>query len=396
MKTSATNSGFIIVIDDDETMRRACQAALRRIGYTIETFPDGPAGLKRIDEAEPDVLIVDLKMPRMGGMEVIANLKQMGLDTVIVVITGFATVSTAVEAMKAGAYDFIPKPFTAEELRAIIARAVERYRLSKEAKRLRAEKVAQARKFITFVSHQLQSPLGAVKQYLDVLLHQMDAETPAQHRQWIDRSSKKISEMLQIIADWLTLSKVEGGQLATERTPIRVQDLLPDLLEGLHAAADEAQITLGNGVPCDLPAIVGDDQALRMLLSNLVANGIKYNKSGGSVTIAAETTAEADMVEIVVADTGIGISPEHLPLVFDDFYRVKDASTRGTGGTGMGLAICKKIAEELGGQISLTSAPGQGSTFTVTLPRASGDGASSPGTDGTTPGESQGFAGGGA
>jgi two-component system sensor histidine kinase/response regulator len=367
MTSPAITGGSIVVIDDDETMRRACQAALRRTGYQVETYPDGPSGLTRIEEVHPAVLIVDLKMPGMSGMEVIDKLKGMDLDTVVVVITGFATVGTAVDAMKAGAYDFIPKPFTAEELRAIIARAMERYRLSTEAKRLRREKEAQAHSFITFVSHQLQSPLGAVRQYLDVLLHQMGDDAPAQQRQWIDRSSKRIGEMLHLIADWLTLSKVEGGQLATDREPIRWQDLIPRTLDGFTNTARRKQVALHNEVPENLPAVIGDEAALRMLLSNLVANAIKYNRPDGQVRVQA--AADDQTVSLSVVDTGIGIAPEHQPHVFEEFYRVKDKSTAGTSGTGMGLPICKKIAEELGGHITLTSEDGQGSTFTVVLPR---------------------------
>ncbi len=359
----------IIVIDDDETMRRACRAALRRTGYQVETYADGPSGLKRIEEVRPGVLIVDLKMPGMSGMEVIAQLKAMDTDTVIVVITGFATVGTAVEAMKAGAYDFIPKPFTAEELRAIIARAVERYHLSTEAKRLRAEKEHQTRKFITFVSHQLQSPLGAVRQYLDVMLHQMGDDTPVKQREWIDRSRRKIGLMLEIIADWLTLSKVEGGQLATERTLVRWQDLVVKTLDGLEISAQEKQVTLRNEVPDGLPAVVGDESALRMLLANLVNNAIKYNRDGGRVTVAAKASSVDQTVALSVSDTGVGIAPEQQPHVFEEFYRVKNGSTEGTSGTGMGLPICKKIAEELDGRITLSSEPGRGSTFTVVLPR---------------------------
>ena len=364
----------IIVVDDDETMRRACQAALRRAGYHVETFPDGPSGLKRIEELHPPVLILDLKMPGMSGMEVIAQLQKMQVDTVIVVITGFATVGTAVQAMKAGAYDFIPKPFTAEELRTIIARAVERHRLSTEAKRLRAEKEQQARKFVTFVSHQLQSPLGAVRQYLDVLLYQMGDDMPAKQREWIDRSRQKIGLMLEIIADWLTLSKVEGGQLATERKPIAWQDLVPKVLDGLSTNAQQQQVTLRNQVPDDLPAILGDESALRMLLGNLVNNAINYNHTGGQVTITGQASAADRTVTLSVSDNGIGIAPDQQPHVFEEFYRVRDGSTGGVNGTGMGLAICRKIAEELGGRITLTSRPGQGSTFSVVLPRNPSEG----------------------
>jgi signal transduction histidine kinase len=308
-------------------------------------------------------------MPGMSGMEVIAQLQKMNIDTVIVVITGFATVGTAVQAMKAGAYDFIPKPFTAEELRAIIARAVERHRLSTEAKRLRAEKEHQARKFVTFVSHQLQSPLGAVQQYLDVLLHQTGDDMPAKQREWIDRSRQKIGLMLKIIADWLTLSKVEGGQLATERKVLRWQDLVPKTLDGFTTRAQEQRITVRNQVPDDLPAIVGDEAALQMLLSNLVSNAINYNRADGDVTITGESSPADRTVTLSVVDSGIGIAVDQQPHVFEEFYRVKDGSTSGVDGTGMGLPICRKIAEELGGRVTLSSALGQGSTFSVVLPR---------------------------
>jgi signal transduction histidine kinase len=363
--------GPIIVIDDDEAMRKACQAALRRVGHPVETYADGPSGLKRIEEVGANLLIVDLKMPGMGGLEVIERVRQIDAEIVIVVITGFATVSTAVEAMKAGAYDFIPKPFTAQELRVIISRAIERRRLADEAKRLRQEKEAQARKFITFVSHQLQSPLGAVQQYLDVLRHQSGDEIPDKFRQWIDRSSLKIADMREIISDWLTISKVEGGQLATERQSVSWQELAVAVLDTLAPAANDNQVTLQNKLRDDLPAVLGDAAALRMLLSNLVSNAVKYNRPGGEVTLAG--AADDATVSLSVVDTGVGLSPEDQQHVFEEFYRSTDKAHAQTRGTGLGLPICKRIAEELGGRITLDSQLGKGSTFTVVLPRAGAD-----------------------
>jgi len=361
----------IIVIDDDEAMRRACQAALRRTGYQVETYADGPSGLRRVEEIGAGLIVVDLKMPGMGGMEVIERVRQINPDVVAIVITGFATVSTAVEAMKAGAYDFIPKPFTADELRVIIARGVERHGLAMEAKRLRREKEAQVHKFITFVSHQLQSPLGAVRQYLDVMRHQAGDGIPQQHRQWIERSSAKIADMLQIINDWLTFSKVEGGQLATAREPVSWQLLAGEVVDSFAEAAREGQVELHSNVPADTPPIIGDPAAVRMLLSNLVANAIKYNRPDGDVEITAG--AEEDTVTLSVRDTGVGIDPAHQERVFEEFYRVRGEGSAAKTGTGMGLPICMKIAEELGGSIALESEPGKGSTFTVSLPRAPAD-----------------------
>lgn len=371
MSGPASSDKPIVVVDDDEAMRRACDATLRRAGYKVATYADGPSGLRAVEEDPPWVLVTDLKMPGMGGIEVIQRVKEIDADIVVVVITGFATVDSAVEAMKAGAYDFIPKPFTASQLRTIIGRAVERHELVMEAKRLRAEKEAQARKFITFVSHQLQSPLGAVRQYLDVLLHQLGADAPQKHRQWIERSRAKINEMLEIISDWLTLSKVEGGQLVTERKPLGWPKIVAKTLEDFAATAEAKGIALHNAVPDDLPGVVGDESALRMLLSNYVSNAIKYSPEGSEVSVAGSVGDRG--VTVSVTDNGIGIAPDQQPHVFQEFYRVRDGSTKGISGTGMGLAICKKIAEELGGQVGLESEPGKGSTFSVTLPNTEPD-----------------------
>ena len=364
--------GLIIVIDDDETIRRACEAVLGRAGNEVETYADGPSGLKRFEEGSAALIVVDLKMPGMGGLEVIEHAKRINPDTVVIVITGFATVSTAVEAMKAGAYDFIPKPFTAEELRVIIARGLERHRLATEAKRLREEKEAQTHKFITFVSHQLQSPLGAVQQYLDVLIRQSGKTIPERQRQWVDRSRRKIANMREVIRDWLTFSKVEGGRLATERRPVSWHEPATDVLHTFAVAARDKQVTLHNELPPDLPAVIGDATALRMLLANLVSNAVNYNLPGGEVWITAE--ADRDTVSLSVTDTGVGIAPEDEERAFQEFYRGRSKGTVETGGTGMGLPICKKIAEELGGRIMLQSRLDEGSTFTVILPRAPASG----------------------
>ena len=358
----------IIVIDDDVAMRRACEATLKRAGYQVETFADGQSGLKRTAEADAGLIVVDLKMPGMSGMEVIEQARRTNPDIVPIVITGFATVTTAVEAMKVGAYDFIPKPFTAEELRVIITRGLERYRLATEAKRLRKEKEVQARKFITFVSHQLQSPLGAVQQYLDVMRHRSAGDIPERYRAWIDRCGQKIADMRQTINDWLTISKIEGGQLATERKPVSWRELVTKVLEDVAESAGAEQVALHDEVPRELPNVIGDRDALRMLLFNLVTNAIKYNRRGGEVRITGEGYPHT--VRLSVTDTGVGIALENQERVFEEFHRVTDQSTAGTSGTGMGLPICRRIAVELGGGITLTSRPGEGSTFTVVLPRA--------------------------
>jgi signal transduction histidine kinase len=358
----------VVVIDDDEIMRLSCQEILRKAGCCVEVFESGHAGIERIREARPQLLLVDLKMPGLDGLQVIDIVRKVDPALVIVVITGYATIGTAVEAMKAGAYDFLPKPFTPDELRLIIERGFERWRLARESAELRREKEESERRFVTFVSHQLKSPLAAVKQYLDVLMFTTRAELPERAQLWIGRCQVRIAEMLSLISDWLALSRLERGQLCRRDAASDLGALVARVLDEQREAAEAAGVALCAALAPGLPAVRGDEVSLAMLLGNLVGNAIKYNRRGGSVTVRGASAG--DRVSIAVEDTGIGIAEEHLGRLFTEFFRVSREATQGIPGTGLGLAICRKIARELGGEIAVASRDRAGSTFSVELPAA--------------------------
>jgi signal transduction histidine kinase len=357
----------IIVIDDDPVMRLSCLKILEKEGYLVETFEDGLQGLERIDQQKPDLLVVDLKMPKIGGMEVIKRVHDIEPDICIVVITGYATIGTAVEAMKAGAYDFLPKPFTPDELRLIVKRGMERTELTRRSKRLKEEKEKLERRFLTFVSHQLQSPLVAVQQYLDVLQHLGDSPNKqALQNEWIDRSLSRIKELISIVRDWLTISKIESGQFVACRTKVAINPIITELLETYSRQAFENGIVLTAELPDDSSIVEAHEECLKMLFSNLIVNAIKYNRKNGKVTVTSKS--EGENVIVSVSDTGIGIPEDKMDMIFEEFYRIKDESTKNIPGTGLGLPICKKIADELGGKIIVQSKSNKGSSFQVFLP----------------------------
>ena len=155
----------VLVIDDERAMRDACCQALGRDGYKTEAAENAETGLQKARQVKPDVVLVDLKMPGMGGMEVLEKIPDIDANIVSIVITGYATIESAVEAMKRNAYDFLPKPFTPDHLRIVIQRGLEKRRLSIEREQLQQEKEIMKRNFVTLVSHQLRSPLTSVKQY---------------------------------------------------------------------------------------------------------------------------------------------------------------------------------------------------------------------------------------
>jgi two-component system, sensor histidine kinase and response regulator len=362
----ATQDKTVFVIDDDEIIRLSCEQILHKSGYTVETFANGYQGIERLKQARPPLLVVDIKMPELDGFEVIKIVRKIDPNVVIVVITGYATIETAVDAMKMGAYDFLPKPFTPNELRLIIDRGFERWRLVNEAQILRKEKELVERKFVTLVSHQLKAPLSAVKQYLDVLLFTGRDQLSGETLGWISRSQIRIAEMLGLIQDWLMLAKLDRGAFCDSSASSDIGKIIDNILLGYRQLPSAADIKLNGEISPGLERVRGDSASLNMLVENLVNNAVKYNKPGGTVTVRARR--EDRQIILDVSDTGLGIPLDFRQHLFEEFYRVKTPETKEIPGTGLGLVICKRIVDELGGSIEVDSKEGEYSIFTVRLP----------------------------
>lgn len=360
-------SGTVVVIDDDYVMRLTCRQILDKDGFQVETLEDGAQGLEAVARLKPDLVVVDLKMPGISGMEVISRLRELDPQVVIAVITGYASVASAVDAIKAGAYDFLPKPFTPDELRLVVARGLEHRRLMKASQQREIEREMMKRRFVTFVSHQLKTPLVAIHQYLNVLNHLDGTDGGRDKRKaWSDRCLKRADEMLQLIDDWLTLSQVEGGRLLKRRERLDLKGIITGILDSYAGSAQTNDVSLCGELPLSEYPVPGDRNCVTVLFDNLIDNAIKYNRPGGTVRVVAEVSRGEIVIDVV--DTGVGISPQHHGSLFDDFFRVKGDATKDIPGSGLGLTICQRIVAEMGGRIEVESEPGVGSTFRVRLP----------------------------
>ena len=359
---------LVIVIDDEESMRDSCRMILERDGFETHTADNGHEGIRKVEELQPEIVLIDLKMPGIGGFEVLDRIKQIDPQIIPIVITGYATVESAVEAMKRGAYDFLPKPFTPEELRLIIRRGLERIKLAREADALRREKKLIEENFITMVSHQLRSPLVAILQYFEVLLGGMVGDIQSEQRAMILKAQNRLEKLLELINDWLDVARMNSGTIVEKRQPILLRDILKKLVEFMRPTAEENGIQLHLQPPGGQDSVMGDPESLEQVFTNLISNAIKYNRPEGSVTIS--TKEEDTHIVVTVSDTGMGIPEEHLPFIFDQFYRVHRTENQRNKGSGLGLTIAKKIVEAHEGAIEVSSEEGIGSVFTVRLPAA--------------------------
>lgn len=354
----------ILIIDDEEVVLDSCTQILDGSGHVVQTAPDGATGLKLVDEFKPDLVFIDLKMPGMPGMEVLEKITELDSTIVTVVITGFATVGSAVEAMKKGAYDFLPKPFTPEEYRLITRRGLERRKLVLETIALRREKEMMREQFASIVSHELKAPLGVVQQYLFALEFELSDALNESQKEKVQRLKTRIDDMLKLINSWLRVIAVDINKLKEHFTPISVTTPISKALESVEHLAIRKNVEVATSISGELNLVNGDELCLTEAFVNILGNAVKYSRDGSNVTVEAEEVGNEVVVSI--KDSGIGIAPDDQPHIFDGFYRGKGSDV--AGGHGIGLAVSRQIVEAHNGSIAVESEMGKGSTFVIRLP----------------------------
>lgn len=355
----------ILIIDDEEVVLDSCMTILEGSEYEVATAMDGTTGLKTIEKFEPDLVFVDLKMPGISGFEVLEKIAEIDSTIVTIVITGYATVSSAIEAMKQGAYDFLPKPFTPEEFRLIARRGLEKRALVLETIALRREREMLRENFAAIVSHELKSPLGAVQQNLFTLAHELSKVASDDQMRRLERMKVRINDLINLVNTWLRGISVDIRNIRENFKPLSICVPITKAVQSIEPHAERKDITLATAVEEPAATVLGDEGTLTEAFVNIIGNAVKYTHDGGKVSVSVQ--GSAGQVKIRISDTGVGISKEELAKIFDDFYRAKGVES-GVTGAGLGLAISRRIVEAHDGAISADSEIGVGSTFVISLP----------------------------
>lgn len=355
----------ILVIDDEEVVLDSCTDVLSSSACQVLTAGNGAEGLKRLEEARPDLIFVDLKMPGLSGLEVLERIRAKHPLMVVIVITGYATVSSAVEAMKKGAFDFLPKPFTPEELRLIAKRGLEHNRLVQQTIALRREKEMLRENFAAIVSHELKSPLGALQQNLFALSAELEDKLSEEQKQRFERLSVRLEDLVKLIHSWLRILSVDISKLKETFQPVALPVVVSKAVETVQPHATRKAIEIQPTLAEPLPTIHGDEGSLVEVMVNLLGNAVKYSHPESKVAVRVQ--AQGAEVLLAVSDTGVGITTEDMTHLFQDFGRGQK-QPEGVSGAGLGLAISHRIIEVHGGSIGVESELGKGSTFTIRLP----------------------------
>ena len=253
------------------------------------------------------------------------------------------------------------------ESEVLISRLQQAYRKLGELERSKSQHMHR-------ISHELRAPLGAIQNLLTMVEDALTGEGRSRERELAARAARRIDQALKLVDDLLILARSQDAKFTVRMKEVSLRQAVSEVVALLRPRADREGVTLTLDIPPDLPSVLGDVESIEQLFANLTANAIKYTPSGGRVSVSAE--ARGDHILVRVADTGIGIPAEDLPRVFDEFYRAKNAREFAEQGTGLGLSIVRSIADMHGAEMCIRSDVGQGTTFELTIPRASAKGAS--------------------
>ncbi len=385
----------LLVVDDEENLRITTAAILEQEGYAVETASSGNEAVALLEGAEFDLVLTDLHMDAGDGLSVLAEIRRRAPLTISVVLTGFASVESAIAALQQGAYDYLVKPCDIDEMKHTIRRGVEHRRLmlaeqearenleqlnrdlerrveerTAELTRLN-EELAEANRakdiFLATLSHELRTPLTPVLGWVNLLRNgNLDGEGVEQALDAIERNARLQS---RLIDDLLDISRIATGKLRFEPKPTDLNSVVEAAVETVRSSAGLKHVELETA-PADAPLVVmGEPVRLQQIVWNLLTNAVKFTEAGGRVSVRVENVGQD--ARVVVEDTGIGISAEFLPYVFDRFRQADGSRTRRHGGLGLGLAIVDALAKLHRGSVEAQSeGTGQGSRFIFTLPRA--------------------------
>ncbi|OGV69493.1 MAG: hypothetical protein A3K19_33180 [Lentisphaerae bacterium RIFOXYB12_FULL_65_16] len=366
----------VLVVDDETGMRTGVQRVLKNfnirilelgedVRFEVAEVENGAQALARISELPPHLLLLDHRLPDMTGTEILEKLGHTEeSEMLVIVITAYASIETALAAAKRGAYDFLAKPFTPDELKATVRKAATRLVLQRRARMLAEEKRQVRFQFISVLAHELKAPLAAIDGYLHILKDRtLGAELPAYDR-IVDRSLVRLDGMRKLIFDLLDMTRIESGQKVRHFERVDVCSVAREIMETLAIEAKDRNITMELDSPVSVD-MTADRSEIQIVLSNLLSNAVKYNRDGGGVKVTVQRAG--DRVRIVVTDTGIGMTADEVGRLFQDFTRIRNAKTKHILGSGLGLSTTRKIAELYGGTMTVESQPDVGSTFTAVL-----------------------------
>ena len=348
---------------------------------TFLAFTEPAEGLAQLSRHAPDIILLDYLLGDTTGLEVLKRIQKSRSKCPVVILTGHGHEELAAELMRFGAADYLPKSrLSYNSLKRVISNAIAKYKLQEalEEHRRKLEETNQdlLRKnqeiqgFYHKLSYKLKSPVTSALGYVSMVLEGSAGPLTEVQRKYLKTVGDCCKHMCECINDLVDVTKLQTGKLVISRCPVFIDKLVHRVMASISPAAQKKGIPLNHAIEQDLPEVNIDENRIGQVLSNMLSNALKFTPEGGEIMVrVAHNPITPEFVLVSVTDTGRGIEPNKLPYIFDRLYQVKSNDWMTHQGLGLGLYICRELVRLHGGDISVQSEPGKGSTFSFTLPK---------------------------
>ncbi len=360
-KKMSTIKRKILVVDDNIEFAKTVAKNLEREGFHVSLAPDGNTAIVAASNESPELVLLDLKLPDIPGLELLRIMKSINENMAVIVVTAYGGERVAIDLMKAGAIDFLSKPFNFDDLLNAVHNAFKISDAQREEKK--DERYPHLEKFFPFLAHEIRNPLHAISGALAIIQRRSDLkdEILSQSVKVIQEEVQHLNEFVQECLDFVRPpSESRFVEIDINEVISFIVNTIPHRFEELCQ-----KMSVSTDLTPGLPKIFGNYEEIKQALLNLVRNGLEAMDNGGELIIRSSFHPEPKpgWVRVVLVDHGLGMKEENLQFLFHPFFTTKPR------GTGLGLAICKRIiVERHQGKIQIESQEGKGTTVTVELP----------------------------
>lgn len=349
----------ILVVDDEMGPRESLKMILNPY-YNVLVADRGAQAIEMLKEHPVDLVTLDLKMPGLTGINVLEKVKAHDPDIEAIIITGYGSLDTAIEGLRLGAFDYISKPFDVNHILSLVRRGLERRTAKAKLRQVKSD-------FLSNVSHELRTPLSVVVGFVYLLLNQVIGKLTEEQQKVLETVYRNSEELLELIDNVLWMTSLNAGDSSATVEKFDAREVVNEAVKRHDAMIRDKGLQLkvqfANG---DL-TMINDRAKVDRVFQNVFNNAVKFTAEG-EITVKVGASADRSTMEFEVSDTGIGIEQNKIDTIFEPFHQADNSAQRAFSGLGIGLTVARRMADLIGGQLTITSTPQVGTRVSMSFP----------------------------
>lgn len=349
----------ILVVDDEMGPRESLKMILNPY-YNVLIAERGAQAIEMLKQHPVDLVTLDLKMPGLTGINVLEKLKAHDPDIEAIIITGYGSLDTAIEGLRLGAFDYISKPFDVNHILSLVRRGLERRTAKAKLRQVKSD-------FLSNVSHELRTPLSVVVGFVYLLLNQVIGKLTDEQQKILETVYRNSEELLELIDNVLWMTSLNAGDSTPTIETFDAREVIKDAIARHDKTIREKGLQLHMQIPEGEHAMVNDRSKIARVFQNVFNNAVKFT-ARGEISVKLHPSLDHANMEFEVIDTGVGIDENKLDAIFEPFQQGDNSSRREFSGLGIGLTVARRMADLIGGNLTVVSKPNAGTQVTMSFP----------------------------